>query len=496
MNNSKIKILTLLASLHLVAFGFGQTFTEQTGSNNPMNGVDVGARSDPFLVDIDDDGDWDLFVGENDGNINYYENTGTSTNPTFTERTGSNNPLNGVDVGSKSTPEFIDIDGDSDQDLFIGERDGTYNYYENTGTKSSPTFTLRTGSANPLDTFSVDGPGGTENNSNFTFADLDADNDYDVIAGEGDGLFHYYENIGSATSPTFTERYGSANPMDGEDVGQGSIPAFLDIDSDGDWDLLVGAFVGDLFFFENTGSDTSATYVERTGSNNPFDGVDVGFAASTSFQDLNGDGDADALLGRGDGLFSYYTGTNTGFTPLPIELIGFGVHCHGLNTLEISWKTASERKNKNFEVQCSVNGGVTYESLSIIPGAGNSNEERDYSLVLDNISGHGPIYYRLCQEDFDGYSRCYGIVAFDDQCILGAPAPRIYPNPISDAFHVSDPSASVVQLYSLTGRLLRTIEGNYGEFLLDDPNGLTNHVFIRIFDENGRHLGNDHAIIY
>ncbi len=55
--------------------------------------------------------------------------------PAFTEKTGNNNPFNGVDVGSISAPAFTDIDSDSDtidDDAFIGEFDGTVNYYINT----------------------------------------------------------------------------------------------------------------------------------------------------------------------------------------------------------------------------------------------------------------------------------------------------------------------------------------------------------------------------
>ena len=115
--------------------------TIQTGGNNPLNGVDVGSASKPSFVDIDNDGDIDVFIGEYAGNINYYKNTGSNNSPTFTAQTGGNNPLNGVDVGSYSTPTFVDIDNDGDFDVFIGEEDGDIYYYKNTGSNSSPTFT-------------------------------------------------------------------------------------------------------------------------------------------------------------------------------------------------------------------------------------------------------------------------------------------------------------------------------------------------------------------
>ena len=57
-------------------------------------------------------GDLDLVVGNQKWELNYIENTGTSTAPAFVQRTGSANPFAGIDVGSLSTPALGDLDGD------------------------------------------------------------------------------------------------------------------------------------------------------------------------------------------------------------------------------------------------------------------------------------------------------------------------------------------------------------------------------------------------
>ena len=57
-------------------------------------------------------GDLDLVVGNEDGNLTYMENTGTSTAPAFVQRTGSANPFDGIDVGYLSKPTLGDLDGD------------------------------------------------------------------------------------------------------------------------------------------------------------------------------------------------------------------------------------------------------------------------------------------------------------------------------------------------------------------------------------------------
>jgi hypothetical protein len=72
-----------------------------------MNGVDVGSYSYPSLIDQDNDGDFDMWVGAEDGTLSYFENTGSATNPVFTQRTGTDNPMNGVDVGEFATPTMM-----------------------------------------------------------------------------------------------------------------------------------------------------------------------------------------------------------------------------------------------------------------------------------------------------------------------------------------------------------------------------------------------------
>ena len=93
-------------------------------------------------------GDDDLVSGENNGTFNFYRNDGSN----FAEVTGGNNPLDGFDVGIESTPSFVDLDGDGDLDLVSGEGDGIFNFYRNDGSNN---FTLQTGGNNPLDGFDV-----------------------------------------------------------------------------------------------------------------------------------------------------------------------------------------------------------------------------------------------------------------------------------------------------------------------------------------------------
>jgi hypothetical protein len=85
-------------------------------------------------------------------------------------------------------------------------------------------------------------------------------------------------------------------------VGRRSVPLLHDLDGDGDLDLVVGSESEGIFVFRNVGSATAAELVE----DGRLEIDDFGFAAP-AFIDLNGDGDYDVLLGGGRGGLWYFT---------------------------------------------------------------------------------------------------------------------------------------------------------------------------------------------
>jgi len=94
----------------------------------------------PAVADTDNDGDEDLYVGISDGTLVYLENLSGGAGEANFAAPQFNYQL--IDIGQFATPFFIDIELDGKMDLIIGEQNGNLNYYHNTGTADTPIFTL------------------------------------------------------------------------------------------------------------------------------------------------------------------------------------------------------------------------------------------------------------------------------------------------------------------------------------------------------------------
>ncbi len=205
-------------------------------------------------------------------------------------------PFNISKIDDNGYPGLADLDGDGDFDLLIGEGGGGFRYYQNTGTANSPAF--GNGVSNP---FGLNFPN-ILNYSNYTaiaFADLDADGDIDLLIGTGDFAdysdMYYFKNTGTPTNPQFAAPV--ANPFGLTAPSFYTFPTFTDLDNDGDFDLLVGQYGGDVLFYRNVGSATNPSFT--TAVTNPFGLTSNGTNwATPTFADLDGDGDDDLLVGE------------------------------------------------------------------------------------------------------------------------------------------------------------------------------------------------------
>jgi len=166
--------------------------------------LDVGDEAAPAFADLDGDGDLDAYVGNKDGGIVMYVNTGSATEPSFAQDTTVNNPFS--DLSSyhsegfdSPTPVFVDLDADGDLDMPMGFLNGPLTYFENNGDGSFKWI-----SANELGIEDI-----TNSNGGSAIADVDEDGDLDIIMSKGDALT-YFENDGAGK---FSEKNGDANPL-------------------------------------------------------------------------------------------------------------------------------------------------------------------------------------------------------------------------------------------------------------------------------------------
>lgn len=116
---------------------------------------------------------------------------------------------------------------------------------------------------------------------------------------------------------------------------------------------------------------------------------------------------------------------------LPVELIDFRAKATDENII-LDWTTASEKDNKGFYVERSLNS-KDFASIAWVEGKGRTNGTARYTIIDFEASRNTNYYYRLAQIDLDGtvsYSEFVTarIIAGNQETEF-ANSIKIYPNP-------------------------------------------------------------------
>ncbi len=204
---------------------------------------------------------------------------------------GAGQPLFTGGYRYHSLMNFVDIDGDDDKDIFFlanaGENAGYYLfYYENTGNLDSAKYEFIT---NKYSSYNYDyGSHSSEYPPLTTFADIDGDDDYDLIIAYG-SVLRLYENSGDSLNPNFD--FDNWNVVLNVTTDYCNYPAFIDIDNDNDLDIFLKHSLR-LQFYRNTGNRYNYNYVLEN------DDLIPGYnpAGNITFFDTNNDKDYDLFF--------------------------------------------------------------------------------------------------------------------------------------------------------------------------------------------------------
>lgn len=255
----------------------------------------------------------------------YHENLGSNTNPQFS--LGVKNPFNLTSpqnfslYGSLLSHNLIDLDNDGDYDLlatysgiYQNYSYGTYSYdqsahtvfkyYENIGNPTIPLFAAQQTNPFGLELDSVIGISDV--------VDIDGDGDYDVISSiavfGNQGYIQnqdmgFIENIGTSNNPQFANPQVNLIGITFPSSYYPVMPSFGDIDGDGDYDLITtpyednGSTQYKFLYQQNKGSATNA--IMSLQAQNPFglspDTSYAGIIINSEIVDLDGDGDMDIV---------------------------------------------------------------------------------------------------------------------------------------------------------------------------------------------------------
>lgn len=404
--------------------------------NNPdlVTDLGVGLWAQPLPVDFDSDGDVDLLCATNDvpyKGIYLFENPGgDSAWPIFKPAKRLDTAMHNITISYSdgewivATPgkvypnfaktffaepqdipyepdfratrakqwKFVDYDGDGVRDLIVGASDWTeygwddaYNkegmwqqgplhghiyVMRNTGINDAPKYAEAMQVQAGGNALDVYGA------PSPNFVDMDADGDLDIIAGEFLDRISYFENIGTRTEPEYSE--GKFLTYQGKIVHQDlqmlQVVVF-DWNQDTKPDVIVGKEDGRVVLMLNTGTFENGipqfTYPRYL--QQEADDVKIGALCTPVSVDWDNDGDEDIIAGDTAGYINYVENLDGGNPPRWAKPVYLAV------------------RGDTFRVQAGPNGSIQgpaeakwgYTTLDV----GDLDDDGDHDIVYNSIWG-------------------------------------------------------------------------------------------------------------
>ncbi|MBI4083379.1 MAG: VCBS repeat-containing protein [Candidatus Lambdaproteobacteria bacterium] len=272
----------------------------------------------PALVDWNGDGDLDLFVGKADGTLDYYENRGNRREPDWMLRQLR---FLAIDDGGYAAPAFTDINADGKADLIVGANTGRLTVYTGRDARGPLDVWKATGNLLNMQQF-----GRLPERLVVATGDLRGSGLLAMIVGNRDGTLAWYDNLGTRQRPAW--KLVTENLLPGL-VHRNAAPLLIDIDGDGDLDLLVGGADGRLWLIRNEGTLKQPLWRLDT---TEFAGINVGSNAVPAAVDIDGDGDLELFVGNGRGFVVFYRNQGSAKQPdFVLASTQFGGFQYGAN---------------------------------------------------------------------------------------------------------------------------------------------------------------------
>jgi len=278
--------------------------------------MDFGTASKPVMFDYDNDGLKDLFVsnwGYFDRVSNQYipklalyKNTGTAVEAKFTLITDDFASLSTIGFNGDLYPTFGDIDGDGDKDMFLGDYAGQIHYFENIALSgANASFVLNTPYYEDNTGSAID----VGDNAAPLLIDIDRDGDLDMLIGRKQGRINFFENVGTSTAPSFEDidsYFGEIDVSTIFDPGGHSVPTYYDYN--GNYELLIGSYSGTIWRYDNIDGNIFGAF-------NLIDSalydIKPGFRSTPFLAELSGDTIPELILGNVRGGLWFFDGKDS-----------------------------------------------------------------------------------------------------------------------------------------------------------------------------------------